>query len=177
MTKKMVFAGFGGQGVLTLGLIVAEIAMDKGLNVSWIPSYGAEMRGGTANCSVIISDNEISNPIIANGITNLVTMNKPSLDKFQSKVAKDGVIILNSSIIKEYDKNGYETIEINATDIASKVGNLKVQNMVMLGAIAKQTGLFDINDIEKTFKKKFTGNKANLIDKNLLAVKEGMESL
>ncbi len=172
-TYKLILSGFGGQGVLTIGLLLAEVAMDKGYNVTWIPSYGAEMRGGTANCKVIISKNNIGSPFV-NKPDCLIAMNYPSFVKFEKDVQDDGVIIANSSLVKDVKSN--KRIEnINATDIASEIGNLKVQNIVVLGKLFKELEVFDLEDAKKIFEKKFTGDKAKLIDFNIEAFKKGFD--
>lgn len=173
-TYKFTFSGFGGQGVLTTGLLLAEVAMDKGYNVTWIPSYGAEMRGGTANCKVIISKNKIGSPFVKK-MDYLIAMNAPSFDKFEDLVVDDGKIIVNSSLVKGVSTNK-ELVEIDATEMASEIGNLKVQNIVVLGKLFKELGLFDLEDAKKVFAKKFTGNKAKLIDLNIEAFSTGFNS-
>ncbi len=173
-TYKLVLSGFGGQGVLTIGLLLAEVAMDKGYNVTWIPSYGAEMRGGTANCKVIISKNQIGSPFVTKPDC-LIAMNYPSFAKFEKDVCDDGVIIANSSLVN--DVTTTKRLEkINATEIASNIGNLKVQNIVILGKLFKELGIFDIEDAKNIFNKKFTGDKAKLIDLNIKAFQEGYNS-
>ncbi|MFV0520034.1 MAG: 2-oxoacid:acceptor oxidoreductase family protein [Lachnospirales bacterium] len=172
-TYKLVFSGFGGQGVLTIGLLLAEVAMDKGFNVTWIPSYGAEMRGGTANCKVVISKNYIGSPFVKE-MDYLIAMNAPSFDKFEDLVKNDGVIISNSSLIT--GKTSSKTVkEVNATELASQIGNLKVQNIVVFGKLCKELGLFDIEDAKNIFNKKFTGDKAKFFDLNVEAFKKGYE--
>ncbi len=172
-TYKLTFSGFGGQGVLTIGLLLAEVAMDKGYNVTWIPSYGAEMRGGTANCKVIVSKTKIGSPFVKE-MDYLVAMNAPSYDKFEDLVKEDGTIIANSSLVK--DVNTSKNFKaVNATEIASEIGNLKVQNIVILGKLFKELGIFDLEDAKKIFEKKFTGDKAKLYDLNVEAFKKGYE--
>ncbi len=172
-TYKLTFSGFGGQGVLTIGLLLAEVAMDKGYNVTWIPSYGAEMRGGTANCKVIVSKNKIGSPFVKE-MDYLIAMNGPSYDKFEGLVKEDGVIITNSSLVKDVETSK-KLCEVDATEIASSIGNLKVQNIVVLGKLFKELGIFDLEDAKKVFEKKFTGDKAKLIELNVEAFKLGFE--
>ncbi len=173
-TYKFTFSGFGGQGVLTIGLLLAEVAMEKGYNVTWIPSYGAEMRGGTANCKVIVSKNTIGSPFVKE-MDYLIAMNAPSYDKFESLVKDSGTIIINSSLVKNIDTKK-KVKEVDATEIASQIGNLKVQNIVVLGTIFREIGIFDLEDAKKIFEKKFTGDKAELIDLNIEAFKRGVEA-
>lgn len=136
MLEEMVFAGFGGQGVLSMGTILAYAAMKEGKNVSWMPSYGPEMRGGTANCMVNISDKEISSPIV-NEYDMAVVLNLPSLHKFEPNIKQNGILIWESSTIKEKPKRkDIKAYEIPAINIAAeKLKNVKVMNMVVLGAL------------------------------------------
>jgi len=140
---KIVSAGFGGQGVLTVGQMIAMMAMKKGLSVSWMPSYGPEMRGGTANCHVVIDEVEVSSPIISEGITHLLAMNQPALDKFLDKTSEDAVIVINSTLVHMplvQDKHTIIALDFNA--IALEVGHPKVQNMAALGALTHALNLF-----------------------------------
>ncbi len=178
MIERLVFSGFGGQGLLTLGQMVANIGMNKGKNVTWMPSYGAEMRGGTANCSVIVSDNLIGSPIVTNNITTLIAMNNPSLSKFIGKVKEGGNVIINTSMVDDFTDDKFNIIKIDATNIASNLGNIKVQNMVMLGAYIEILKNFSLEDVETVFREKF-GSKKNsedIIKLNMEAVKKGMEA-
>jgi len=137
MIVKTLFSGFGGQGVLMMGVSFAHSAMSKGLHVTYLPAYGAEMRGGTANCTVAIADEEIASPV-ASEPNYLVVMNTPSLVSFQNKVVAGGMIFLNSSITKEQPKRHDVTIhKIPCSDIAQELGNIRVANIVMMGAFLK----------------------------------------
>jgi len=171
---KIIFSGFGGQGALTLGQIVANIAMNQERQVTWMPSYGAEMRGGTANCSVIISDKVIGSPIVMSNIDILCAMNGPSLDKFLPRVKPGGLVLINSSIItEEVARDDVTVISIDATNIAVEVGNLKVQNMVMLAGFLKATELFTLDDIKQVLDYKFGVKNPKLIPLNIEAVEKG----
>jgi len=175
---RMVFSGFGGQGILTLGEIVATIAMRKGMHVTWMPSYGAEMRGGTANCSVIVSDKVIGSPIVLSDVGILCAMNQPSLDKFLPRMKKSGgLVMVNSSIVTEkVAGEGFEVLEIDATNIAVKVGNPRVANMVMLAGFLKKTDLFTLEDITSVLEYRFAGTRsADLIPLNVKAIEAGLE--
>lgn len=176
MKKKIIFAGFGGQGVLTLGQIIALTQMNRGLNVTWIPSYGAEMRGGTANCSVVYSDEPIGSPIIKHDIDILVAMNEVSLHKFENEVISGGTIIIESSIIKNKttSRKDVNVSYISATDLATNLGNMKVLNTVMLGAFAKITNDFTKEEAFETLKEKLSG-KENLFILNEKAINVGFE--
>jgi 2-oxoisovalerate ferredoxin oxidoreductase beta subunit len=166
-------AGFGGQGVLTAGVILAAAAMDQGLQVSWIPSYGPEMRGGTANCSVILSNKRIGSPLATNPNV-LIAMNGPSLDAFEETVTKHGLIIVNSSIIdRKVNRTDVRAMYIPLTDMASNLGLTPAANMVCVGAYLEYTKLMDykvaFDAIRKSIKKK------KFIDTNIKAVEEGVK--
>lgn len=146
---NIICAGFGGQGVLTAGLIIAKIAMDNGKNVIWLPSYGSEMRGGTANCNIKISDEEIASPFIKD-IDILIAMNEPSIAKFQDKVKEKGIILTNSSIVKNKKfRKDLLIYEIDATDIATNLENPRGTNIVMIGAFTKAFGVFEKEIMKK----------------------------
>jgi len=177
MTKRMVFSGYGGQGVLVLGEIVATIAMHKGKEVTWMPSYGPEMRGGTANCSVIVSDRVIGSPIVQADIDVLVAMNIASINKFLPKVKPGGLVLVNSSIVTDkIARTDVDVLEIDATNIAGKVGSLRVANMVMLAGFLKKTDLFTLEDITEVLKQRFAGARSQeLIPLNIKAIEIGLE--
>ncbi|MCL2603398.1 MAG: 2-oxoacid:acceptor oxidoreductase family protein [Defluviitaleaceae bacterium] len=176
---RMVFSGFGGQGILVLGEVVATIAMKKGKHVTWIPSYGAEMRGGTANCAVIISDRVIGSPMVQSDIDILCAMNKPSVDKFLPKVKDGGLVLVNSSIVKDDFSAICEKVnvlEIDATNIAVEIGNPRVANMVMLAGFIKKTGLFTLENITEVLYERFGGARSkDLIPLNVKAIERGLE--
>lgn len=162
----IICSGFGGQGVLTLGLIIANTAMLGGNEVTWIPAYGAEMRGGTANCSVKISDEPIASPYV-NQIDVLVALNDPSLKRFQKDVLPGGTIIVNSSIVKEkITRADVKIVEVKANDIAASLNNPRAINLIVLGTFVGATGLFTKEEmatgIEKYFEKKKIDNTLNL---------------
>lgn len=135
MHESVIIAGFGGQGVLTAGMLVCIAAMNEGKHVSHFPSYGAEMRGGTANCTVIVSDEEIALPIVSYP-SICVVLNKPSLSKFESRIQPDGLLIYNSSLIKtKPERKDLTVLPVNASDLAEELGNLRVVNMIAIGAL------------------------------------------
>jgi len=137
---SIICAGFGGQGVLTMGLIIAKTGMDIGENVTWIPSYGSEMRGGTANCNVKVSQEEIGTPFVKE-IDILIAMNAPSIDKFENMLSANATVIINSSIIKDRDfREDIQVVSVDAIEISEQNDNIKGANIVMLGALAR-TGL------------------------------------
>jgi 2-oxoglutarate ferredoxin oxidoreductase subunit gamma len=153
MEKSFVFAGFGGQGVILAGKLLAQAGTDYGLEVTWLPSYGPEMRGGTANCTVVLSDEPIGSPVVDNP-TALVAMNLPSLDRFEKTVAEAGTILLNSSLItRPTERNDVSVLRVPANDIAVSLGNPRAANMVALGAIVKATGVVPIELIKSTMAK------------------------
>lgn len=162
----IVLAGFGGQGVLTAGKILIDIAAREGKNISWTSSYGAEMRGGTASCSVVISDEEIGSPYPTK-LDILVALNEPSYDKFIGDMRDGGVVVVNGSLMseREYPKN-VKVVSVDATDIANAAKNGRAANLVMLGAMMKATGLIDPDTFGKGldhyFEKKGRNTPSNL---------------
>ena len=172
-TFSSIIAGFGGQGSLLMGKIMAYSGMLDNKEVSWCPSYGPEMRGGTANCHVIIDDEPIGSPIVTRP-NILVAMNKPSLDKFENTVSNGGYVFIDTSLIdRRVEREDVNEICVNATETAHNIGNKGLANMVMLGAVLKKTELFTIDEIEYTMKKSLPENKHKLIEMNIKAVKEG----
>jgi 2-oxoglutarate ferredoxin oxidoreductase subunit gamma len=141
-----VVSGFGGQGVILTGKIIARSGMEEGLEVTWLPSYGPEMRGGTANCTAIISSELIGSPVV-NKPASLIAFNEPSLDKFGHQVKENGTIILNSSLIDSYDYDD-KSLPVPLNDIAKDIGNQKVINMVALGAWSRTTGKLSLSAVK-----------------------------
>ena len=173
MLEEVIIAGFGGQGVMLMGRLLAYAGMLEGKKVAWMPSYGPEMRGGTANCTVIISSEEIASPVVPYP-KSIIVMNKPSLDKFEPTVQKGGLIIINKSLIDQNTKrDDVGVVRVPANDIANKLGNLKVSNMVILGSYIKNSGIVKMETIFKTLEKTLTGRKQKLIAINKLALEEG----
>ena len=173
MMQEIISAGFGGQGILFTGKVLAFAAMLKDKKLSWLPSYGPEMRGGTANCHVIIDDEPVASPIVISPDI-LVALNKPSLDKFEHIVKKDGYIFVDKSLIdRDVKRKDVKAIYINSTEIADKMSNKNLANMVMLGAVLKTTGVFSLDEIEETMKKSLPASKQALVEANMNAVREG----
>jgi 2-oxoglutarate ferredoxin oxidoreductase subunit gamma len=173
MMDKVILAGFGGQGVMFLGKVLAYAGMSSDLELCWIPSYGPEMRGGTANCSVILSDEEINSPVIAFADAAIV-LNKPAYDKFASRVKPGGVLVVNSSLAKlDTVRDDITIIEIPATDMANELGNTSIANMVCLGALLPSLKLVDVEKIEKAMDK-LTKKKPELMETNLSAINKGI---
>jgi 2-oxoglutarate ferredoxin oxidoreductase subunit gamma len=176
MILESIFAGFGGQGVLLIGQILAYAGMYESKNTTWFPAYGAEVRGGTANCSVVISDEPIGSPVISEPEI-IVAMNRPSLERFEGMLKPGGTLFYNSSIIEVKPKRtDIKAVAIPANDIANELGNPRVANMVVLGAILKSTGVVNIDTVTKVLQDKvFTGKKKDLITINRKALEKGME--
>lgn len=172
MTQEIIFAGFGGQGILSMGKFVAFGGMDIGLNVSWCPSYGPEMRGGTANCSVILSSEDIGAPIITAPDT-LVVMNKPSLDKFEKTVKPGGLIILDSNLVlRDVVRDDVEVIRVPSQDEAKAIGSDRIANMVLLGALIEKTKVLTKEELLQALK---SHGKEAFYEMNEKAIEKGME--
>lgn len=168
--KRIFIAGFGGQGVLLIGQMLAYAAMYENKEVSWMPSYGPEMRGGTANCTVNIADAPIASPLITQ-CDVLIAMNGPSLVKFEEMLVPGGDLFINSSIITQ--KTTRDDVNVHYVDcqkLAEELGNVKAQNMVMLGAIINYTGVVNLETMDKVFEYVLTGKKAKLIPINTQAL-------
>ena len=173
MTNEIMIAGFGGQGVMAIGKTLAEAGMKENKDVSWLPSYGPEMRGGTANCSVVLTDDAIVSPIVLEP-TELIAMNLPSLLKFEPTVVKGGTIFVNSSIITEkVSRTDVKAVYVPCLEIAQELGNMKVANMVMLGAYIQAMGNLSFETIKEMLVHMFTGPKAKLVDLNIEALARG----
>ncbi|MEA4826519.1 MAG: 2-oxoacid:acceptor oxidoreductase family protein [Clostridium sp.] len=152
VSEEIIFAGFGGQGILSMAKFLAYAGMDSDMNVSWLPSYGPEMRGGTCNCSVIISEDLVGSPIITNPST-VIVMNRPSLEKFEPLLRKDGLLIMDSDLIDELPiREDINIVSIPAQSEAEKIGNKKIANMVLLGALVKKTKIVTIDAILSSLK-------------------------
>ena len=174
MYHGLIIAGFGGQGVMLMGQVLAEAGMIEGKHVTWLPSYGPEMRGGTANCTVVISDEPVASPVI-DVPTEVVVMNIPSLLKFEPYLKEEGFLFMNVSVIdREPKRKDIKVIKVPANDVADKLGNLKVANMVMLGAYIAITKVVDKETVFEALKRKLKGKKADLLDINRKAILEGM---
>jgi len=172
--SEVIMAGFGGQGIMLIGQLMTYAGMLENKQVSWIPSYGPEMRGGTANCSVIVSDEPIGAPIVTEP-TALVAMNLPSLDKFEPLLVAEGVVIINSSLIeRKIKRSNIKAYYIPANEIAAELGNPKVANMIVLGALIAATGAVSTNTVMKAFAKMFA-KKPELLAINEQAIMRGAE--
>ncbi len=172
MQTEVMFAGFGGQGILLSAKILAHAAMEDGLEVAWVPSYGPEMRGGTAYCTVVISDRLIGSPIIRNPM-HLVAMNRPSLEKFAPMVKTKGTILVNSTLISiEAGRDDVDELRVPVNDIAVKLGNVRSANIVALSAFVARTGVVKMETLRQCVKEEFA-SKEKLIPLNMSAVDEG----
>ena len=169
---EVMFAGFGGQGIMTAGQLLSYTAINEGKQVAWIPSYGPEMRGGTAYCTVVVSDSRIGSPII-NNPRGICVFNRPSLDKFACQVKPGGLLIINSSLIDaSSDRKDIMILHVPANDIALKAGSAKVTNMVVLGAFVGVTEVVSFEKLKETLKTKL-GHKQKLLEINFVAIEEG----
>jgi 2-oxoglutarate ferredoxin oxidoreductase subunit gamma len=175
MQSEVQFAGFGGQGIMLMGQILAQGAMEEGQEVVWIPSYGPEMRGGTAYCTVVTSDKTIGSPIIRNPL-HLVAMNRPSLEKFAPAVKPGGVIFINGSLISiEAGRNDVDVLRVPIIEIAKELGNVKAANMVALAAFVARSKVIDFETLEKAVRAKFA-KKEKLIPLNMKALEAGKKA-
>jgi 2-oxoglutarate ferredoxin oxidoreductase subunit gamma len=173
MTEKSFFAGFGGQGIISLGQIWVYAAMEEGLNVTFFPFYGAEKRGGIARAGVIVSDEEIASPLVTTPDSVLV-MNPDSLPLCEKIVKRGGLMVINSTLVKtDPARTDLKVVKLDAQGIAEKIGDAKIANMVALGAIAKLTGAVDLKDIEKILKKFFPESKHKFVPLNVEAIRAG----
>ena len=175
MKEQCIFAGFGGQGMLLIGKFLAEAGMETGKHVSWLPSYGPEMRGGTANCSVVVSDRPVASPLI-NVADTVLAMNKPSLLKFEGSVKAGGLLLINSSIIDiKTDRDDVDAVYVPCNEIAESIGNLKGPNVVFLGAyIAKRPDVISEDAIINAMRIELGEKKAKFLDGNIKALQAGM---
>ena len=175
MNKEILIAGFGGQGILFSGKFLAYEGLIDGKEVSWLPSYGPEMRGGTANCSIIISDSAVGSPIVSNPDI-LIAMNLPSLDKYENETKAGGQIFVDSSLIdRKVERTDIEAYYIPATKMASDEGLTGLANMIIIGHMIAKSGIVPEENIEKAMQKVVPATKQNMFDLNMKAVKLGFE--
>ncbi|MBL0712568.1 MAG: 2-oxoacid:acceptor oxidoreductase family protein [Desulfosarcina sp.] len=175
MQSEVMFAGFGGQGILLSAKILAHAAMEAGREVIWIPSYGPEMRGGTAYCMVIMSDQPIGSPIVKNP-QHLVAMNRPSLEKFAPAVKPGGVVLINSTLISiRSERDDVDELAIPVNDLALAAGSVRSANVVALAAFVARSKVIPIDDLQQAVEKEFA-RKAKLIPLNLDAFNRGVQA-
>jgi 2-oxoglutarate ferredoxin oxidoreductase subunit gamma len=177
MTEKSFFAGFGGQGIISLGQIWVYCGMHEGKNVSFFPFYGAEKRGGIARAGVIISDEEIASPLVTTPDSVLV-MNMDSLPLCEEIVKPGGLMVINSTLVKQSPKrNDVKVIPVEASGLAEKVGHIRYANMVALGALAKITGALKLTEVEEILKKFFPQDKHKFVPENVEAIRAGFDAV
>ena len=176
MKKEFIFAGFGGQGMLLIGKFLAMACMLDGKHVSWLPSYGPEMRGGTANCSVIVSDDPVASPLVDKADV-VVAMNRPSLDKFESSVKPGGLLVINSSIIdRKAERDDIQVVYCEATRIAEAVGNPKGANVAILGAMLEKAPVTSSESMSEAIRIELGERKAKFLPGNMKALEAGKEA-
>jgi len=173
MYESFLIAGFGGQGLMFSGKLLAYAGLREGKKVTYFPSYGAEMRGGTANCTVVISDSPISSPIVSHPL-NAIIMSQPSVEKFFPIIAKKGKVVINTSLVKgEFKRNDLDIIKIPANEIAEKIGELRIANMVTLGALIKKLGIPSLETMVESLKEVISKDRMYLLSLNEQALREG----
>lgn len=172
---EIICAGFGGQGVLTTGLVITEAAMKLGSEVTWYPSYGSEMRGGTANCTVKISEKKIASPYSKHPDI-LLAMNAPAIDKFEAALKPGGYIFVNASLVPDERtyRDDINIVKVPMTEIADEVGNPRGANFVMLGAMAHHTGIFKLDELDRLVAE-FFAKKGKVNPKNSICLSRGAE--
>lgn len=176
MIREVIMAGFGGQGIMLMGKLMATAAMLDNKHVTWFPSYGAEMRGGTANCTVIISDQTIGSPIVARPWASIV-MNHPSMERFAPRVKTNGLLLINSSLVKDKPKrDDIEIISLPITDMADSLGSVKVANIIALSAFCTKTEIVSRENLQRAMEESFSTKKHNdIIEINRKAMLIGSE--
>jgi len=173
MREEIIFAGFGGQGIMLMGKALSYAAMNEDKFVTWMPSYGAEVRGGTAHSMVVISDSLIASPVVKEPSICIV-MNKPSLQKFEPKIKTKGVLIINKSLVEiEAKRDDIDILGIPATDMALKLGNSQIGNMIILGALLAKKDLLPIESLIQSLKDVIPKHHQNMISANEKAIREG----
>jgi 2-oxoglutarate ferredoxin oxidoreductase subunit gamma len=173
MQTEVVFAGFGGQGVLFAGQVLAYAAMDSGKQVTWFPSYGPEMRGGTANCTVIVADEEIGSPLVRHP-KGAILMNLPSLDKYEPVLIPGGVLVANTSLINHpIQRTDLQSVLIPANEIAEELGNRRLANVILLGALLAKLPVLTLEALEQSLEKRLPERHRKLLPLNLQALRRG----
>jgi 2-oxoglutarate ferredoxin oxidoreductase subunit gamma len=173
MQTDIIISGFGGQGVLFAGQLLAYCALDQNKHVTWFPSYGPEMRGGTAHCTVIISDDEIGSPVVKNP-TAAIVMNLPSLDKYEPLLKSEGVMVVNSSLVDRSPKReDIVSVEISANEIAEEIGNPRMVNIVLVGSLLYKLPIFTLEAVGATLDKHIPERHRDLLEANLKALSRG----
>ncbi len=175
MQTEVIISGFGGQGTLYAGQVLAYAAMDEGKQVTWIPSYGPEMRGGTANCTVVISDEEIGSPTVKYPKA-VLALNLPSLDKYEQMIAPGGCLVVNESMVnRKPERTDIRVVMLPANEIAREIGNERATNMVMLGAMLANMDILPIEALEKALKNHTAQRLQKFVEMNIQALRRGAE--
>ncbi|MCD4687681.1 MAG: 2-oxoacid:acceptor oxidoreductase family protein [Anaerolineae bacterium] len=175
MHEELIFAGFGGQGVLFAGQLLAYTALEEAKHVTWIPSYGPEMRGGTANCTVVVSDEPVGSPVCLNP-SIAVVFNNPSLEKYETELKSNGLLIVNESlIITEITREDIEIVRIPATTLATELGEVRVTNMILFGALLARRPLVGLDTVQRVLLEKLGERKSHLHAINIRALERGFE--
>lgn len=175
MQNEIIVSGFGGQGVLFGGQLLAYTAMDHGLHVTWIPSYGPEMRGGTANCTVIIGDEEIGSPMVKRP-SAVIAMNLPSMVKYENLIKPDGVMIVNTSMVdRPATREGIQIVSLPGNDLAEAIGNIKSLNMIMLGALVAALPVFPLEAVIESMDAHTPERNKRFLPANVKALRTGFE--
>ncbi len=175
MQKEIIISGFGGQGALFAGQLLAYTALEQGLHVTWFPSYGPEMRGGTAHCTVILGDEEIGSPIVKNP-SGIIVMNIPSLERYENLVRDNGYLVVNTSLVdRNPEREDIQTILVPAIDIAEELGDKRMANLVLLGALMDRMGPITIEQIGDALGRHIPEHRRNLLGANLKALAKGAE--
>ena len=177
MYQGIRIAGFGGQGVVSAGILLAQAGVEDKKNASWLPSYGPEMRGGTANCSVVVTDGEVYTPIVSAPDT-VIVMNEPSLPKFEPLIKENGLLILNSSLITSRPtRSGIKVVCVPCNDIAKELGMDRIANLVALGAFIKLTGAVSLESVAHAMKKVYKRAKPEMLELNKKALQAGFDAV
>jgi len=173
MQQAIIISGFGGQGVLFAGQLLAYTALDQNKHVTWFPSYGPEMRGGTAHCTVIIAEDEIGSPIVRNP-SIVIVMNIPSLEKYEDILAKDGLLIVNSSLVdRNPQRKDIQSVLVPAVDIAEELGNKRLANLVLIGAMLMRKPIFSLEQLEASLGKHIPERHRSMLQANYQALRRG----
>ncbi|MBN2304554.1 MAG: 2-oxoacid:acceptor oxidoreductase family protein [Anaerolineae bacterium] len=175
MHEELIFAGFGGQGVLFAGQLLAYTALAEGKHVTWIPSYGPEMRGGTANCTVVVSRDPIGSPVCQNP-SIAVVFNNPSFEKYEPLMMPGGLLITNDSLmVTQPERDDLEIVPVPATELATQMGEVRIANMILFGALLARRPLVSVDTVQRVLIDKLGNRKAHLHEANITALKRGME--
>lgn len=175
MQTEIIVAGFGGQGIMFAGQILSYAAMEAGKEVTWIPSYGPEMRGGTANCTVVIADEEIGSPLVRHP-TAAVVMNLPSLDKYEPLVKKGGVLVVNASMVDRFcQRSDITALHVPCNEVAEAIGNPRLANMVAVGALLEAVPVLSLAEVESALQGHMPGRHKHLLPQNIAALYKGAE--